>query len=63
MRMCLCVCVCVRACVQDTKKGVRPPKGGEKPQRTIQEQIAHRKTLKAKREKQKAKKRIRKKAK
>ena len=37
----------------------RGPKGGEKPKRTIQEQIAHRKALKAKREKQKAKKRIR----
>ena len=36
-------------------------KGGEKSQRTIQEQIAHRKALKAKREKQKAKKRNKKK--
>jgi len=36
----------------------RAPKGGEKAGRTIQEQIAHRKALKAKREKQKAKKRI-----
>lgn len=37
----------------------RGPQGGEKPKRTIMEQIAHRKQLKQKREKQKAKKRAR----
>jgi len=43
---------------KDGKKD-RGPKGGEKAKRTMQEQIAHRKHLKQKREKQKAKKRIR----
>ena len=36
----------------------RGPKGGEKPKKTIMEQIQHRKHLKQKREKQRAKKRI-----
>jgi hypothetical protein len=57
----VCVCVCVQGA--NANKGDRPVKGGEKPQRSIQEQIAHRKNLKAKREKQKAKKRNRKKGK